>query len=84
MKPESTHKDFEPNKPLVKAVQDCIDNNYTLQDILDKHNAQFTIKAINDPELAINTALKMIAYFHMYAAKLHQEKYSKLEEEARK
>jgi hypothetical protein len=74
MNPESTHKDFEPNEPMLSAINEVINNYYTLDTIHTNHLAQFVKRFETDPDRAIDTALKMLTYFHMYAAKLHKEK----------
>jgi hypothetical protein len=74
MNPESTHKDFEPNEPMLSAINEVINNNYTLDEIHINHLKQFAKRFEIDPDRAIRTALKMLTYFHMYAAKLHKEK----------
>jgi hypothetical protein len=74
MNPESTHKDFEPNEPMLSAINEVINNNCTLDEIHTNHLAQFVKRFEIDQDRAIRTALKMITYFHMYAAKLHKEK----------
>lgn len=70
MKSEQTYKDFKPGITLVEAVEKAIKDNMTLDEIYAAHVANFIKRP---PEQGIKTALKMIAFFHLYSAKLHAQ-----------